>query len=51
MSSIMSQNMPGHVAQLVAHPDSRTRGPGFDTQSGHLVLFLLLLIQEVVSYW
>ena len=26
--------------------DSRARGPGFDTQSGPLLLFLLLLIQE-----
>ena len=26
--------------------DSRTRGPGFSTQSGHLFSFLLPLIQE-----
>ena len=26
--------------------DSRTRGPGFDTRSGHILLFLLPLIQE-----
>ena len=27
--------------------DSRARGPGFDTQSGHILSFLLLLVQEV----
>ena len=26
--------------------DSLVRGPGFDTQSGHILWFLLLLIQE-----
>ena len=26
--------------------DSRGRGPGFDTQSGHILSFLLPLIQE-----
>ena len=26
--------------------DSRAKGPGFDTQSGHILLFLLSLIQE-----
>ena len=26
--------------------DSRTRGPGSDTQSGHILSFLLSLIQE-----
>ena len=26
-------------------PDSQVRGPGFDTRSGHIFLFLLLLIQ------
>ena len=26
--------------------DSRARGPGFDTRSGHKLSFLLLLIQE-----
>ena len=26
--------------------DSRARGPGFDTLSGHILLFLLPLIQE-----
>ena len=34
--------MPGHVVQT----DSRARGPRFDTRSGHILLFLLLLIQE-----
>ena len=27
-------------------PDSSVRGPEFDTQSGHILLFLLPLIQE-----
>ena len=26
--------------------DSRTRGPGFDARSGHILLFTLLLVQE-----
>ena len=26
--------------------DSRAKGPGFDTQSGHILSFLLPLIQE-----
>ena len=38
--------------QLVARLDSKARGPGFDIQTGHILLFLLLLIQDaVVSYW
>ena len=27
-------------------PDSQVRGPGFDTRSGHILPFLLSLIQE-----
>ena len=27
-------------------PDSQVRGPGFDIQSGHILSFLLPLIQE-----
>ena len=27
-------------------PDSQVRGPGFDTRSGHILSFLLQLIQE-----
>ena len=27
-------------------PDSQGRGPGFNTQSGHILSFLLALIQE-----
>ena len=27
-------------------PDSQVRGPGFDTRSGHILSFLLPLIQE-----
>ena len=33
--------LPGHVAQSVGH-----RGAGFDTRFGHILLFLLLLIQK-----
>ena len=35
--------------------DSGARGPGNDTQSGHILLFILPLVEEVqlslVSYW
>ena len=34
----------GHVAQSVGHPSCK-RGPGFDTWSGHILSFLLPLIQ------
>ena len=33
--------VPGRIA-----PDSRARSPGFDTRSGHILSFLLSLIQE-----
>ena len=36
---------PGRIAQSVAS-DSKARGPGFDTRSGHILSFLLPLIQE-----
>ena len=36
---------PGRVAQAVGHL-TRVRGPGFDTRSGHILSFLLPLIQE-----
>ena len=34
-------------------PDSLVRGPGFDTRSGNILSFLLLLFSRraVVSYW
>ena len=31
---------------VVSASDSRARGPGFDTRSGHILLFLLPLMQE-----
>ena len=37
--------IPGHVAQSVGHL-TRVRGPGFDTRSGHILSFLLPLVQE-----
>ena len=41
---ILNGNQPGRVAQSVGH--SLVRGPGFDTRSGHILSFLLPLIQE-----
>ena len=35
----------GHVAQSVGHL-TRVRGPELDTRSGHILSFLLPLIQE-----
>ena len=35
--------IPGRVGRA---PDSHVRGPGFDTRSGHILSFLLPLIQE-----
>ena len=35
----------GPVVQWIAR-HSRARGPGFDTRSGNILLFLLLLFQE-----
>ena len=37
---------PGRVAQSVGHLTRKSRGPGFDTRSGHILSFLLPLIQE-----
>ena len=37
--------MPGHVAQSVGHL-TLSQGPGLDTRSGSILLFLLPLIQE-----
>ena len=38
--------MPFSRSNVGSASDSRAIGPGFDTQSGHFVLFLCLLIQE-----
>ena len=43
MSSITEA---GPYSAIVSVSDSRDRGPWFNTQSGHILLFLLLLIQE-----
>ena len=37
---------PGRVAQSVDHLTCKSRGPRFDIRSGHILSFLLLLIQE-----
>ena len=37
---------PGRLSLLVAGLTQRARGPGFNTRSGHILWFLLLLIQE-----
>ena len=36
----------GRVAKLVGHLTHKSRGPGFDARSGHILSFLLPLIQE-----
>ena len=36
----------GSCRALGSTSDSRAKGPRFDTQSGHILSFLLLLIQE-----
>ena len=42
---IVYQESPGPIARSVGRP-TRKSGPGFDTQSGHILSFLLPLIQE-----
>ena len=39
------RRLPGRVAQSVGHL-TRKSGPGFDTRSGNILSFLLLLFQE-----
>ena len=39
------ENKPGRVAQSVGHLTHKS-GPGFDTRSGNILLFLLPLFQE-----
>ena len=43
-ASIYHLSLPRGAVGSVS--DSRARCPGFDTRSGHILLFLLLLIQE-----
>ena len=38
--------MLGRIAQSVGHMTRKVRGPGFDARSGHILSFLLPLIQE-----
>ena len=38
--------VPGPGSAVSRAPDSKVRGPGFDTWSGHILSFLLPLIQE-----
>ena len=38
--------MNNKLATVGRAPDSQVRGPGFDTRSGHILSFLLSLIQE-----
>ena len=41
-----SRPYAGPRSSVGSASDSRARGPGFDTRSGHILLFLLPLIQE-----
>ena len=43
---ILQHSIAGPCSEVGKAPDSLVRGPGFDTWSGHLCSFLLLLIQE-----
>ena len=36
----------GQCSAVGSSSDSRSRGPGFDIRSGHILSFLLLLVQE-----
>ena len=45
LSIYPDRKSPGRVAQSIGHL-TRIRGPGFDTRSGHILSFLLPLIQE-----
>ena len=39
-------HIAGPRSAVIRAPDSQVRGPGFDTRSGHILSFLLPLIQE-----
>ena len=45
---VLRAREPGHVAQSVGHLTRKSGGggPGFDTRSGNILLFLLPLFQE-----
>ena len=42
----LNRRSAGPRSAVGSASDSRTRGPGFDTGSGHILSFLLPLIQE-----
>ena len=44
--SLFSPLKAGPCSAIGRAPDSLVRGPGFETRSGHILLFLLPLIQE-----
>ena len=43
---IIPVHVAGPCSAVSSASDSRATGPGFNTQSGHILSFLLLLIQE-----
>ena len=43
---LLSEKVAGPRSAVGRVPDSQVRGPGFDTRSGHILSFLLPLIQE-----
>ena len=47
-----SKIIAGPHSAISRAPDSKVRGPGFDTQSGNIFLFLSAFSRRaVVSYW
>ena len=46
INGILLTPLSGRVAQSVGHLTCKSEVPGFDTQSGHILSFLLPLIQE-----
>ena len=44
--TLTTENWAGPCSAVGRAPDSQVRGSGFDTRSGHILSFLLLLIQE-----
>ena len=46
LSGVCTHWEAGPRSAVGSASDSRARGPGFDTQAGHILSFLLPLIQE-----
>ena len=44
--SLLLEDLARPRSAVGSEPDSRARGPGFDTRSGHILSFLFPLIQE-----